>query len=264
MKTREVKQRDLAALTESLSTAKSAMIVSFQGLTVAKDQEFRNNLRAAGAKYQVVKNTLARIAVKGTDFEQATDHLKGVTAIAWTDSDPVVLAKAISKFMKDNADVYKFKTGVVDGKLVDLKQVTEIASLPSKEELISKLLYVLNAQAQRIVTVINAVPRDLAVVIKQIGEQEGRAAGTAAVEAKSEEAPAAEAAPAEETPVAEAAPAEEAPVVEAAAEGGEASAEGETPEAPVEQAEEAQEKREDDNDPGSPEAEQAEEAEKSE
>ncbi|HCA59286.1 MAG TPA: 50S ribosomal protein L10 [Blastocatellia bacterium] len=253
MKTREVKQRDLAALTESLSTAKSAMIVSFQGLTVAKDQEFRNNLRAAGAKYQVVKNTLARIAVKGTDFEQATDHLKGVTAIAWTDSDPVVLAKAISKFMKDNADVYKFKTGVVDGKLVDLKQVTEIASLPSKEELISKLLYVLNAQAQRIVTVINAVPRDLAVVIKQIGEQEGRAAGTPAVEAKSEEAP-----------VAEAAPAEEAPAVEAAAEGGEASAEGETPEAPVEQAEEAQEKREDDNDPGSPEAEQAEEAEKSE
>lgn len=254
MKTREVKQRDLAALTESLSTAKSAMIVSFQGLTVAKDQEFRNNLRAAGAKYQVVKNTLARIAVKGTDFEQATDHLKGVTAIAWTDSDPVVLAKAISKFMKDNADVYKFKTGVVDGKLVDLKQVTEIASLPSKEELISKLLYVLNAQAQRIVTVINAVPRDLAVVIKQIGEQEGLAAGTPAVEA----------APAEETPVAEAAPAEEAPAAEAAAEGGEASAEGETPEAPVEQAEEAQEKREDDNDPGSPDAEQAEEAEKSE
>lgn len=253
MKTREVKQRDLAALTESLQTAKSAMIVSFQGLTVAKDQEFRNNLRAAGAKYQVVKNTLARIAVKGTDFEQATDHLKGVTAIAWTDNDPVVLAKAISKFMKDNADVYKFKTGVVDGKLVDLKQVTEIASLPSKEELISKLLYVLNAQAQRIVTVINAVPRDLAVVIKQIGEQEGRAAGTPADEAKSEEAPAAEAAPAEE-----------APAVEAAAEGGDASAEGETPEAPVEQAEEAQEKREEDNDPGSPEAEQAEEAEKSE
>ncbi len=258
MKTREVKQRDLAALTESLSTAKSAMIVSFQGLTVAKDQEFRNNLRAAGAKYQVVKNTLARIAVKGTDFEQATDHLKGVTAIAWTDNDPVVLAKAISKFMKDNADVYKFKTGVVDGKLVDLKQVTEIASLPSKEELISKLLYVLNAQAQRIVTVINAVPRDLAIVIKQIVEQEGRAAGRSAAEAKSEDVPAAEAAPTEETP------AEEAPAVEAAAEGGDASAEGETPEAPVEQAEEAQEKREEDNDPGSPEAEQAEEAEKSE
>lgn len=203
MKTRETKAKDLAALTESLQNSTSAMVVSFTKLTVSKDQEFRNSLREAGAKYQVVKNTLARIAVKGTDFEQATDAFKGVTAIAWTENDPVVLSKAISKFMKDNADIYTFKTGVVDGKLVDLAQLTTIANLPSKEELISKLLYVLNAQAQRIVTVINAVPRDLAVVIKQIGEQEGRAAGAPA--------PAAEAAPAEE-PVAEveAAPAEEA------------------------------------------------------
>jgi large subunit ribosomal protein L10 len=183
MKSRETKQRDLTALTESLQNSKSAMIVSFKGLSVAKDQEFRSSLREAGAKYQVVKNTLARIAVKGTDYEQASEHLKGVTAIAWTESDPVILSKAISKFMKDNADIYTFKSGVVDGKLVDLKQVTEIASLPSKDELISKLLYVLNAQAQRIVTVINAVPRDLAVVIKQIGEK-APAGDSPAVEAK--------------------------------------------------------------------------------
>ena len=187
MKTRETKQQDLTTLTESLANSKSAMVVSFTGLTVQKDQEFRNSVREAGAQYQVVKNTLARIAVKGTQFEQATDAFKGVTAIAWTDNDPVVLSKAISKFMKDNADTYTFKSGVVDGKLVDLAQVNTIASLPSKEELISKLLFVLNAQAQRIVTVINAVPRDLAVVIKQIGDQPDRAAGT----------PKAEAAPAE-------------------------------------------------------------------
>jgi len=192
MKTRETKQRDLTALTESLSKAKSAMVVSFTGLTVDKDQEFRNSLREAGAKYQVVKNTLARIAVKDTPFEQATDSFKGVTAIAWTENDPVVLSKAISKFMKDNADKYTFKTGVVDGKLVDLKQVESIASLPSKEELISKLLYVLNAQAQRIVTVINAVPRDLAVVIKQIGEKapESRSGATAQASSSKPEAPA--------------------------------------------------------------------------
>lgn len=183
MKTRETKQKNLVALTESLAASKSAMVVSFTKLTVTKDQEFRNRLREAGAKYQVVKNTLARIAVKGTDFEQASEHFKGVTAIAWTDSDPVVLTKAMSKFMKDNADIYTFKTGVVDGKLIDLMQLTTIASLPSKEELISKLLYVLNAQAQRIVTVINAVPRDLAVVIKQIGDK----VPAAAVEAKAEE-----------------------------------------------------------------------------
>lgn len=192
MKTRETKAKDLAALTESLQNSKSAMVISFKGLTVTKDQEFRNSLREAGAKYQVVKNTLARMAVKGTDFEQATEAFKGVTAIAWTENDPVVLSKAISKFMKDNADIYTFKTGVVDGKLVDLKQLQTIASLPSKEELISKLLFVLNAQAQRIVTVINAVPRDLAVVIKQIGEQEGRAAGAPAEAAPVETAPAAE------------------------------------------------------------------------
>ena len=226
MKTKETKQRDLEALTQSLQSAKSAMVVSFAGLTVNKDQEFRNTLRTAGARYQVVKNTLARRAVKDTQFEQAAESFKGVTAIAWTEGDPVVLSKAMSKFMKDNAEIYSFKSGVIDGKLIDLAQLTTIASLPSKEELISKLLFVLNAQAQRIVTVINAVPRDLAVVIKQIGDKAPEGDAPAA-EAKSEEAapaaaeeaaPAAteEAAPAAaaaETPAAateEAAPAEEA------------------------------------------------------
>ena len=214
MKSRETKQRDLEALTSSLQTSTSAMVVSFNKLTVSKDIEFRNRIREAGANYQVVKNTLARIAVKGTDFEQATESFKGVTAIAWTENDPVVLSKAISKFMKDNADIYTFKTGVVDGRMVDFTQVQSIASLPSKEELMSKLLYVLNAQAQRIVTVINAVPRDLAVVIKQIGEK--APAAEAKAEASAEvAAPAVEEAPAtEETPAAEAssdaAPSEEA------------------------------------------------------
>ncbi|MGD9564139.1 MAG: 50S ribosomal protein L10 [Pyrinomonadaceae bacterium] len=231
MKSRETKQRDLDALAASLADSKSAMVVSFTKLSVNKDQEFRNSLRAAGAKYQVVKNTLARIAVKGTDYEQASDAFKGVTAIAWTDNDPVILSKAISKFMKDNADIYTFKTGVVDGKLVDLAQLTTIANLPSKEELISKLLYVLNAQAQRIVTVINAVPRDLAVVIKQIGEKDPAARGGSAPAAEAA-APAAEEAPAAEA----AAPAaEEAPAVEAS------TAEVAAPEAPAEAAPAAEE-----------------------
>lgn len=171
MKTKQQKQNDLNALTTELGNSKSAMIVSFNKLTVSKDQEFRNQLRQVGAKYQVVKNTIARLAVKGTQYEEASEHFKGVTGIVWTDSDPVVLSKTITKFIKDNADFFSFKAGVVDGKVVDLRQVEAIASLPSKEELIAKLLFVINAQAQRIVTVINAVPRDLAVVIKQIGEQ---------------------------------------------------------------------------------------------
>jgi len=228
MKTRETKQRDLVALTESLQKAKSAMVVSFTGLTVDKDQEFRNRLREAGARYQVVKNTLARIAVKETPFEQATESFKGVTAIAWTENDPVVLSKAISKFMKDNADTYTFKTGVVDGRLVDLKQVESIASLPSKEELISKLLYVINAQAQRIVTVINAVPRDLAVVIRQIGEK--------APEARGGDAATASSGPAEPVTTATPAPSDEPPTVAA---------------------EETQEAKENQSNPASPEGEQA-------
>ena len=171
MKSRQQKQDDLNALTSELGNSKSAMIVSFNKLTVTKDQEFRDQLRQVGAKYQVVKNTIARLAVKGTPYEEASEHFKGVTGIVWTENDPVVLSKTVSKFIKDNAEFFSFKAGVVDGKVVNLQQVEAIASLPSKEELISKLLYVLNAQAKRIVTVINAVPRDLAVVIKQIGEK---------------------------------------------------------------------------------------------
>ncbi len=226
MKTRETKQNDLTALTESLRNSTSAMVVSFSGVTVAKDQEFRKSLREAGAKYEVVKNTLARIAVKGTQFEEASEFFRGVTAIAWTDSDPVVLTKAISKFMKDNEKNYTFKTGVIDGRLVDLTQLTTIANLPSKDELISKLLWVLNSSAQRVVTVINAVPRDLAVVIKQIGESKPAVAAAPAAEVKAEPAPApaVEEAPTETEVAAEAPAAEEAPV-EAAAETAEAVAE---------------------------------------
>ncbi|MDQ3748118.1 MAG: 50S ribosomal protein L10 [Acidobacteriota bacterium] len=187
MKTRERKQEDLNALTEHLNNSKSAMLVGFSKLTVNKDQEFRNQLRDAGAEYQVVKNTLARIAVKGTPYEGASEYLKGVTGIAWTENDAVVLSKAVSKFVKDNADIYTFKTGIVEGRVVNLKQVEAIASLPSKEELIAKLMFVLNAQAQRIVTVINAVPRNLAVVIKQIGEGKTDAPAEQKTEAKAEQ-----------------------------------------------------------------------------
>jgi len=200
MKTRERKQTDLNAITERLNNSKSAMIVGFTKLTVNKDQEFRNQLRDAGAEYQVVKNTLARIAVKGTPYEGASEYLKGVTGIAWTENDAVVLSKAVSKFVKDNADIYTFKAGVVEGRVVDLKQVEAIASLPSKEELISKLMFVINAQAQRIVTVINAVPRNLAVVIKQIGEGKTDAPAEQKAEAKDEKV---EAAPQETAPAAE-------------------------------------------------------------
>ncbi len=173
MKTKAQKQKDLEALTEHFKAAKAAMVVGFQGMTVAKDKDLRNQLREAGVSYEVVKNTLARKAAEGTALEAATDQFKGVTAVALSNEDPVALSKAIAKFSKANPDIFKFKVGIVEGKVVALADVEAIASLPSKEELISKVLFLINCQAQRLVTVLSAVPRNLAVVIKQIGDQKG-------------------------------------------------------------------------------------------
>ena len=171
MKTREQKQKDLEELIQRFQDAKAAMVVGFQKMTVAKDQELRNQLREAGVSYEVVKNTLARRASEGTALEGANDHFKGVTAVALSNADPVGLSKAISKFAKANPDIFTFKAGIVEGKVVALNEVEAIASLPSKEELISKVMFLINCQAQRLVTVISAVPRNLAIVVKQIGEQ---------------------------------------------------------------------------------------------
>ena len=197
MKSREKKREDLNALTEKFKNSKSAIVLSFSKLTVDKDQQFRNELRETGATYKVVKNTLARLAVKGTSFEEAAEYFNGVTSVAWTDGEPVDLSKIVSKYVKENKDIFEFKTGIVEGKVVDINEVTAIASLPSKEGLIAKLLFVLNAPAQGVATVLNAVPRDLAIVTQQISER-----AEAQAEQKAEEAPAAK--KAEEKPSEEA------------------------------------------------------------
>jgi large subunit ribosomal protein L10 len=176
MKTKAQKQKDLEALTEQFKNANAAMLVGFQGMTVQKDQELRNQLREAGVSYGVVKNTLARKAAEGTVLEQAADQFKGVTAVALSQQDPVSLSKAIAKFTKANPDIFKFKVGIVEGKVVALRDVEAIASLPSKEELLGKVLFLLNAQAQRLATVLSAMPRNLAIVVKQVSDQKGGAA----------------------------------------------------------------------------------------
>lgn len=177
MKTKQQKQKALEALTEQFKNAQAAMLVGFQKMTVAKDQELRHQLREAGASYSVVKNTLARKAAAGTPLEAAADQFKGVTAVALTGGDPVGLSKAIAKFTKANADIFSFKAGIVEGKVVALADVQAIASLPSKEELISRILFLVNCQAQRLVTVTNAVARNLVVVIDQVrGQKEAQGA----------------------------------------------------------------------------------------
>lgn len=171
MKTKQQKQKDLDALAEQFKQANAAMLVSFKKMTVAKDQELRRQLREAGVSYSVVKNTLARKAAVGTPLEPMADQFKGVTAVALSPTDPVGLSKAISKFTKANPDIFSFKVGLVEGRVVELKDVESIANLPSREELISKMLFLINAQAQRLVTVIQAVPRNLAVVMDQVRAQ---------------------------------------------------------------------------------------------
>ena len=133
MKNKEQKQKDLDALAEQFKAANAAMLVSFNKMTVGKDQELRRQLREAGVTYSVVKNTLARKAAAGTPLEPMSDQFKGVTAVALSTSDPVALSKAIAKFSKANPDIFTFKVGLVEGKVVELKDVESIASLPSRE-----------------------------------------------------------------------------------------------------------------------------------
>ncbi len=190
MKTKAKKQADLEALTEQFKNSNSAMVLSFSKLTVEKDQQFRNELRETGADYRVVKNTLARLAVEGTPFETAKEHFKGVTSVATIDGEPIDLSKVISKYVTENKDVFQFKAGVVDGRVIDFSEVEKIATLPSKEELIGKLLYLFNAPAQRLATVLNAIPRDLAIVLKQVSERTENIPGDATeIEAPKEEKP---------------------------------------------------------------------------
>src|SRR6266704_4072289 len=126
MKTKAQKQRDLDALAEQFKDANAAMLVSFQKMTVAKDQELRRQLREAGVTYSVVKNTLARKAAAGTPLEPMADQFKGVTAVALSTADPVALSKAISKFSKANPDIFSFKVGLDEGKVIALPDVEAI------------------------------------------------------------------------------------------------------------------------------------------
>src|SRR4029077_6292919 len=145
------KMEQVEELSGDLKNVSSVIVATYTKQTVEKDFELRKTLRTTGAKYRVVKNTLAERASKGTKVEQALTNLVGVTSIAYTEGDPVALAKALSKYAKDNPE-FSFKAGVVEGRVVSIKEIEALATMPSKEEIYSKLLYLLNAPAQRLVT----------------------------------------------------------------------------------------------------------------
>ncbi len=169
--TKAKKQVKVKLLAGELQTSTTAIIGTFAKLTVAQDFALRKVIREAGGKYRVVKNKLAAISGSGTQVEQALKGLKGVSAVAFTAGDPVALAKAFAKLVGENAE-FQFKLGIVDGKLLNVEEVKALATMPGKEEIFAKLLFLINAPAQRLVTVLNAAGRDLAVVIGQGVEKE--------------------------------------------------------------------------------------------
>ena len=164
--TKAKKREQVEKLNADLKNVSSMVVATYSKLTVAQDYELRKTLRGAGAKYKVVKNTLAQLAAKGTKVEEAVKGLSGVTSIAYTSGDPVAMAKALSKYAKDTPE-FTFKVGVVEGRVISIKEIESLASMPSKGELMSKLLFLINAPAQRLVTVMSAVGRNLAVVVDQ-------------------------------------------------------------------------------------------------
>jgi len=166
MKKKSEKQKDLDNLKTELAKVSTVILTTFQGITVENDTKLRRAVQAAGGKYQVVKNTLAERAGAGTPAEGVLKDLKGTHSIAYTQTDPVALAKALTKIAKD-VPAFQFKAGVVEGRVISISEIQQLANMPSKEELISKIMFLLNAPAQRIATALNALPRNMAVVVSE-------------------------------------------------------------------------------------------------
>jgi len=191
MKKKAEKQKQAEDLRAQLATVSTLILSTFQGITVEEDTKLRRAVQAAGGHYEVVKNTTAERAATGTPTEGLLKNLQGTNSIAYTKMDPVALAKVLTKIAKDTP-AFQFRAGWVEGRVVSIQEIGQLALLPSKEELISKIMFMLSAPAQRIATALAALPRNIAVVTSEaVRKNKFADAGSAAAPAP-ENAPAPE------------------------------------------------------------------------
>jgi large subunit ribosomal protein L10 len=170
MKKKADKIKDVEALRKELADAQNIFVAGFEKLKVAQDFDLRKTVRAAGGRYRVIKNNLAEKATEETAAGSLLKGLAGMTSIAYTKGDPVALAKALTTYAKTNPS-FTFKAGMVEGRAIDVRSIQELASMPSREQLLAKVLFLIQAPAQRLAVAINALGRNLAVVIDQAARE---------------------------------------------------------------------------------------------
>jgi large subunit ribosomal protein L10 len=166
MKNRDEKAKEMEALRKELEQQPTIFVTGYEKMTVQQDYDLRKTVRQVGGKYHVVKNNLAAKASEELPSKDLLNDLKGMTSLAFTTGDPVALAKALTAYAKANP-AFTFKSGFVEGRVVEVKSIQELASMPSKDELFAKILFLINASAQRLVTAVSGVGRNLAVVVDQ-------------------------------------------------------------------------------------------------